>query len=133
MDYGFDIMMLFVKAYLFMFCAGLSHSVVSNSLQPCGLWPERLLCLWGFSSQEYWSGLPCSPFRDLPNLKQILYSLSHQESPRILEWSSLSLFQGIFLSQELNQCLLHYRKIFYQLSYQGRPYLFIFPPNSIRI
>ena len=27
----------------------------------------RLLCLWGFSRQEYWSGLPCPPPGDLPN------------------------------------------------------------------
>ena len=27
----------------------------------------RLLCPWGFSRQEYWSGLPCSPPGDLPN------------------------------------------------------------------
>jgi len=26
----------------------------------------RLLCPWGFSSQEYWSGLPCPPPGDLP-------------------------------------------------------------------
>ena len=26
-----------------------------------GLQPSRFLCLWGFSRQEYWSGLPCSP------------------------------------------------------------------------
>ena len=25
------------------------------------------LCLWGFSTQEYWSGLPCPPLWDLPN------------------------------------------------------------------
>ena len=27
----------------------------------------RLLCPWGFSRQEYWSGLPLSPPGDLPN------------------------------------------------------------------
>ena len=32
-----------------------------------------------------------------------------------------SLLQGIFPTQELNQGLLHYRQILYQLSYQGRP------------
>ena len=32
---------------------------------------------------------------------------------------SLSLLQGIFLTQELNQGLLHCRQILYQLSYQG--------------
>ena len=30
-------------------------------------YPNRLLCPWGFSRQEYWSGLPCSPPGDLPN------------------------------------------------------------------
>ena len=33
---------------------------------------------------------------------------------------SLSLLQRIFLTQELNQSLLHYRQILYHLSYQGR-------------
>ena len=30
-------------------------------------YPTRLLCPWGFSSQQYWSGLPCHPPRKLPN------------------------------------------------------------------
>ena len=34
---------------------------------------------------------------------------------------SLSLLQGIFATQELNQGLLHCRQILYQLSYQGSP------------
>ena len=34
---------------------------------------------------------------------------------------SLSLIQGIFLTQESNWGLLHYRRILYQLSYQGSP------------
>ena len=34
---------------------------------------------------------------------------------------SLSLLQGIFLTQESNQGLLHCRWILYQLSYQGSP------------
>ena len=37
------------------------------SLWPHGLQPTRLICPWGFSRQEYWSGLPCPPPRDLPN------------------------------------------------------------------
>ena len=45
----------------------LSRSVVSDSLWPHGLQPTRLLCPWGFSRQEYWSGLPCPPPGDLPN------------------------------------------------------------------
>ena len=35
---------------------------------------------------------------------------------------SLSILQGIFLTQESNQALLHYRWIVYQLSYQGSPW-----------
>ena len=37
------------------------------SLWPHGLQPTRLLCPWGLSRQEYWSGLPCPPPGDLPN------------------------------------------------------------------
>ena len=33
----------------------------------------------------------------------------------------LSLLQGIFPTQELNQSLLHCRQILYQLSYKGSP------------
>ena len=45
----------------------LSHSVMSDSLQPQGLLPARLHCPWGFSRQEYWCGLPCPPPGNLPN------------------------------------------------------------------
>ena len=45
----------------------LNCSVVSDSLQPHGLQPTRLLCPSGFSRQEYWSGLPCPPPGDLPD------------------------------------------------------------------
>ena len=41
--------------------------VTSNSLWPHGLQPARFLCPWGFSRQEFWSGLPCPPPGDLPN------------------------------------------------------------------
>ena len=34
---------------------------------------------------------------------------------------SVSLCQGIFLTQESNQGLLHFRRILYQLSYEGSP------------
>ena len=47
--------------------AVLSHSVVSNSLQPYGLQPARLLCPWGFSKQEYWSELPFPSPGNLPD------------------------------------------------------------------
>ena len=45
----------------------LSCSVVSDSLKPHGLQPARLLCPWGYSTQEYWSGLPCPPPQALTN------------------------------------------------------------------
>ena len=45
----------------------LSSSVVSNSLWTHRLQPTRLLYPWGFSRQEYWSGLPCPPPGDLPH------------------------------------------------------------------
>ena len=48
-------------------CALLSHSVVSDSLWPHGLQSTRLLCPWGFSRKEYWSGLLCPPPGNLPN------------------------------------------------------------------
>ena len=42
-------------------CAVLSRLVVSNSQL------IRLLCPWGFSRQENWSGLPCPSLGDLPS------------------------------------------------------------------
>ena len=42
-------------------------SVMSDHLWPYWLYPMRLLCLWGFSRQEYWSGLPCPPPGDFPD------------------------------------------------------------------
>ena len=38
---------------------------------------------------------------------------------------SLSILQGIFMTQELNRSLLHCRRILYQLSYQGSPLLLL--------
>ena len=40
-----------------------SRSVASDS----GLQPARVLCPWGFSRREYWSGLPFPPPGDLPD------------------------------------------------------------------
>ena len=35
------------------------------TLRPHGLQPAGLLCPWGFSRQEYWSGSPCPPPGDI--------------------------------------------------------------------
>ena len=48
-------------------CAVLNRSVVSDSLRPLWTWLTRHLCPWGFSRQEYWSGLPCPSPGDRPN------------------------------------------------------------------
>ena len=107
-----------------------SLSVVSNSLWPHGLYSARLLCLWGFSRQEYWSRFPCPPPGDLPNpgIKPRFPALGMDAlpaeppgKPKNTGVGSPSLLQGNFLTQELNQGLLHCRWILYQLSYQGSP------------
>ena len=73
---------------------------------------KSLSCVWFFVTQwiqsmefsrpEYWSRLPCPPPGNLPNpgiksrsptLQVILYQLSHQGSPRILEWVEFSSVQ----------------------------------------
>ena len=71
-----------------MYCAVLGRSVVSDSLRPLvGLWPTRLPCPWGFTRQEYWSGLPCLlqgifPTQGLnPGLLHCRWILYQSESP----------------------------------------------------
>ena len=70
--------------------ARLSPSVASNSLQPHGLWPSKLLCPWdspgnntGVGSLSLLQGI--SPTREsnlgLLHCRQILSRLSHQGSP----------------------------------------------------
>ena len=81
------------------FCGGesVSCSAVSSSLWPHGL-PARLLCLWNapgknarmdchsllqgiFQTQELNQGLQ--------HYRQILYHLSHQESPQVMKWMQI--------------------------------------------
>ena len=82
-----------------------------------------------FSRQEYWSGWLFPSPGDLPNPRieprspvQLVNSLPTEPPGKSKNTGvgSLSLIQGIFLIQELNQGLLHYRRILYQLSYQGQ-------------
>ena len=84
-------------------CAVLSRLVVSDSLGPHGLQPARLLCPWGFSRQEYWSGLPCPPPGDLskpgieprsPALQADFLPSEPPGNPMSTRVGSLSLLQG---------------------------------------
>ena len=69
-------------------CESESHSVMS-------LYDPLDIQSMEFSRPAYWSRQPFPSPRDLPNqgsrpglpyCRQILYQLSHQRSPRILEW-----------------------------------------------
>ena len=78
--------------------AVLSRSVVSDFFATPWTVAHQAPLPMGFSRQEYWSGLPCPPPRDLPNpglphCRQILYHLTHQGSPRILEWVANPFFR----------------------------------------
>ena len=78
--------------------------------------------------QEYWSGLPFPSPWNLPNpgiepgypaLQADSLPSEPLEKPKDTGVGNLSLLQGIFLTQESNQGLLHCTQILYQLSYQG--------------
>ena len=88
-------------------CAVLNFSVVSDCLQNHGPQHARLLCPWGFSRQEYWSGLPCPPPGDLlnpgieprsPALQADSLPSEPPGKPKNTGVGSLSLLQGIFLT-----------------------------------
>ena len=73
-----------------------------------------------------WVAMPSSSGSSHPGIK--LKSPTLQEGSLLAEQlgkpkntgvGSLSLFQGIFPTQESNRGLLHYTQILYQLSYQG--------------
>ena len=107
----------------------LSHSVVSDSLQPHGLQPARLHCPWRFCRQQYWSGKPFPSPGDLPNpgikprspaLQEDSLPAEPPGKPKNTGESSLSLLQQIFLTQESSQGLLHCRQILYQLRVWGK-------------
>ena len=67
-----------------------SHSVVSSSLQPHGLWPTRLLCPWNSPGKNTGAGchfllqgiFPTQRLNlGLLHCRQIVYHLNHQGSP----------------------------------------------------
>ena len=84
----------------------------------------------GFPWQEYWNGLSFPPLGDLANpgieprsATLQVDSLPSEPSGKLMNTGvgSLSLLQGIFPTQESTWGLLHYRRILYELSYQGSP------------
>ena len=100
-----------------------------------------LLCPWRFSREEYWSGLPAllhgiSPTQRLnpllPHCKWILYHLSHQGSPWILEqiaypysrvtsrsrnWSGIScIASGFFTNWAAREALFPHSQGYFYLS-----------------
>ena len=83
-----------------------------------------------FSRPEYWSGSPFPSPGDLPNpgiesrsptLQADSLPVEPQGKPKNIGVGSRSLLQRIFRTQESNRCLLHCRRIRYQLNYQGSP------------
>ena len=81
----------------------------------------------GFFRQEYWRVLPLPSPGDLPNpgIEPISPPVQADSlpseppgKPKNTGVGSLSLLYGNFLTQELNQCLLHCRRILYQLNCQ---------------
>ena len=95
-----------------------SHSVVSASLGPHGLYSP-----WNSPGQNTRVAFP---FSRVPSQPRDQTQVSHNAGGFFTSWatgkpkntgvSSLSLLQGIFLTQELNRGLLHCRQILYQLS-----------------
>ena len=108
-----------------------AYSVMSDSATPWTVACQAPLSM-GFSRQEYWSGLPCPPPGDLPNpgiesrspTLQVDSLLSESPGePKNTRVGSLSLLQGIFLTQELKQGLLNCRQSLHQLRYRGSPHI----------
>ena len=97
------------KAY----CAyGLKDHVVkvscmhAQSLQtvcdPVDVAHQALLSV-GFSSQEYWSGLPCFPSGDLPILRIERSSHTSPKLARILQWAAFPFSRGSSQARDQTQ------------------------------
>ena len=102
-----------------------SHSVVSNSLRPHGLYSP-----WDSPGQNTGVGSLALIPGDLPDLgiesrspalQADSLPAEPQAKPKSTGVGTLSLLQGIFLTLESNQGLLHCRQILYQLNYEGSP------------
>ena len=105
-----------------------SRSVVSHSLRPHGLYSP-----WNSPGQNTGAFLFSRGFsqpRDRTQVSHIAGRFFTNWATREAQeyWSgSLSLLQQIFPTQELNQDLLHCRRILFQLSYEGSIYFVLMP------
>ena len=114
-----------------MLCAVLICSVMSDSVTLWAVTCQALLSM-GILQARISERVAMTSSRDPPNpgteprspaLQADSLLSEPPEKPKNTGMGRLSLLQGIFLTQELNQILLHCRQILYQLSYQGSPHL----------
>ena len=112
-------------------CAGLClvAQLYPTLCDPMGCSPP-VSSVHGVSPGKNTSGLLCPPPGDhptpgtkprSPTLQADSLLSEPPGKPKNTRVGSLSLLQGIFLTQESNQGLLHCRWILYRLSYQGGP------------
>ena len=117
-----------------------SHSVVSNPATPWTI-AHQALCPWDSPGKN--TGVGCYALLQgifstqgsnlsFPNCRQILffiYCLSHQGSPRILEWVAYPLSREL-PSRGLNPSLIHCRRLLSILWLSNIP-LYICPTSSL--
>ena len=100
-----------------------SHSVLSDSLQPQGLYSawNSLGQNTGVGSLSFLQGNLPNPGIEprSPTLWADSLPAEPPEKPKNTGVGSLFILQWIYLTQESNQGLLHCRRILYQLSYEG--------------
>ena len=114
----------------------LSRSVMTKSLGRYRLQPARLLCPW--DSPDKNTGVGCHTLLQeifptqrsnpgLPHCRRILYQLSHQGSPRILEWVADPFSSRSSWRRNRTRVSCITGGLFYQLNYQGSPF-----PKAVR-
>ena len=91
-----------------------SRSVMSDSLRPHGLYSP-----WNSPGQN--TGVGSLSLLQVSRIAGRFFTSWATGKPKNTGVGSLSLLQRIFPTQEMNRGLLHYRRILYQLSYQGSP------------
>ena len=108
-----EIVCMFYCSRIF-YCMGVeesvSPSVMSSSLQPQGLWPARLLCLWDFPGKNTGVGshsllqgifLTQELNPDLLHCGKILNHLSHQESPVYIQEDTVCIQEALYVCRKI--------------------------------